>query len=166
MVKKGKKSTKAFFITHIPILDKLRYNLHFINTHPIFIGLMMITLNIISKHITLKLSKSQEQYIKNTLGRQFLIFAIMWSGTRDIVYALLLTGAFVTMADHLFNEESRFCIIPESLRNYAHLIDTNDDGVISNEEAEHAIHVLEKLKQQKKKQAFLKNNNIFSSSVV
>ena len=101
-----KRTTKKFINGPIPVVDKLRYYLHTLNTHPMFIGLMVIMLNIGSKYITIKLSKSQEQYIKNSLGRQFLIFAIMWSGTRDIVYAILLTGAFVVMADHLFNEES------------------------------------------------------------
>ena len=88
---------KKFVHGPIPFLDNIRYHLHFINTHPLFIGLMVIMLNIGSKYITIKLSKSQEQYIKNSLGRQFLIFAIMWSGTRDIVYAILLTGAFVAL---------------------------------------------------------------------
>jgi hypothetical protein len=117
---------------------------------------MVIMLNIGSKYITVKLSKSQEQYLKNTLGRQFLIFAIMWSGTRDIVYAFLLTAAFVIMADHLFNEESKYCIIPTQLKNYAKLVDANDDGFISAEEAENAIQVLDKLKKQQKRQAFIR----------
>ena len=156
MAKKTSTSTKRFLHTNIPIIDNIRHHLHFLNSHPLFIGFMVIMLNIGSKYITVKLSKSQEQYLKNTLGRQFLIFAIMWSGTRDIVYAFLLTAAFVVMADHLFNEESQYCIIPEQLKNYAKLVDANDDGFISAEEAENAIQVLDKLKKQQKRQAYIR----------
>jgi len=115
-------------------------------------------LNIGSKYITIKLSKSQEQYIKNSLGRQFLIFAIMWSGTRDIVYAILLTGAFVAMADHLFNEESQYCVVPNYLKNYANAVDTNDDGYVTAKEGDAAIRILNKLKKQKQKQSYLRHH--------
>ena len=153
-----KRTTKKFVNGPIPFLDNIRFNLHSLNSHPLFIGLMVIMLNIGSKYITIKLSKSQEQYLKNSLGRQFLIFAIMWSGTRDIVYAILLTGAFVAMADYLFNEDSNYCVIPQYLRNYADMVDTNDDGFVTPTEAEEAIQTLKKLKKQKQKQAFLRNH--------
>tara|TARA_Y100000591_G_scaffold282179_1_gene262383 strand:+ start:250 stop:726 length:477 start_codon:yes stop_codon:yes gene_type:complete len=150
---------KKFVHGPIPFLDNIRYNLHFLNTHPLFIGLMVIMLNIGSKYITIKLSKSQEQYIKNSLGRQFLIFAIMWSGTRDIVYAILLTGAFVAMSDYLFNEDSAYCVIPGYLRNYAEkCADKDDDDFVTPAEAEDAIQTLKKLKKQKQKQAFLRHH--------
>jgi len=150
MVSKKKKN--------MSFIDQLRFYTHSLNTHPLFIGLMVIMLNVGSKYITIKLSKSQEQYVKNSLGRQFLIFAIMWSGTRDIVYAFILTGAFVAMADHLFNEESNYCVIPRYLKNYAQAIDTNDDGFVTPTEAEEAIETLKKLKTQKKKQTYLRHH--------
>jgi len=146
---------KKFTKGHLPFFDGIRKKLHVINTHPLFIGMMVILLNITSKYITIKLSKSQESYLKNSLGRQFLIFAIMWSATRDIIYAFLLTAAFVSLADHLFNEESNFCVIPSYLKNYAKALDTNDDGYVSPTEAEEAIRTLKKLKTQKKKEAFM-----------
>ena len=153
-----KRTTKKFINGPMPVVDKLRYYLHTLNTHPMFIGLMVIMLNIGSKYITIKLSKSQEQFIKNSLGRQFLIFAIMWSGTRDIVYAILLTGAFVAMADHLFNEESQYCVVPNYLKNYAKAVDTNDDGYVTAKEGDQAIKILNKLKKQKQKQAYLRHH--------
>lgn len=154
-----KRRGKKFVHGPMPFLDNIRYNLHFLNTHPLFIGLMVIMLNIGSKYITIKLSKSQEQYIKNSLGRQFLIFAIMWSGTRDIVYAILLTGAFVAMSDYLFNEDSAYCVIPGYLRNYAEkCADKDDDDFVTPAEAEDAMQTLKKLKKQKQKQAFLRHH--------
>ncbi len=153
-----KRTTKRFVNGPFPFLDNIRFHLHSINSNPLFIGLMVIMLNIGSKYITIKLSKSQEQYIKNSLGRQFLIFAIMWSGTRDIVYAILLTGAFVAMADHLFNEESKYCVVPTYLRNYANALDTNDDGYVTAKEADEAIITLKRLKKQKQKQTYLRHH--------
>ena len=57
-----------------------------------------------SKYISLELSKTQEDYVKYTLGRQILVFAILWMGTRDIVIALLLTCVFIVFADYLLND--------------------------------------------------------------
>jgi len=82
----------------------------------------------------------------------------MWSGTRDIVYAILLTGAFVVMADHLFNEESQYCVVPNYLKNYANAVDTNDDGYVTAKEGDEAIKILNKLKKQKQKQAYLRHH--------
>ena len=50
--------------------------LGYLNNSKFFAGLVMIMLNIGSKYITVELSKSQEQYLKNHIGRQLLIFAI------------------------------------------------------------------------------------------
>ena len=58
--------------------------LGYLNNSKFFAGLVMIMLNIGSKYITIELSKSQEQYLKNNIGRQLLIFAISWMGSRDI----------------------------------------------------------------------------------
>ena len=141
------------------LLDYIRYKLHFINSHPFFIGLMMLLLNIVSKYLTIKLSKSQEEYIKNTLGRRFMIYLLMWSITRDLVYALLLTGAFIVFVDHLFNEESKFCIVPNYLKTYEKIVDSDNDGYITNAEAEEAIKIIKKHKKQKRKQEYLRYYN-------
>ena len=61
-----------------------------INNSKIFAGIIMIMLNIGSKYITIKLSKSQEEYFKNSIARQLLIFSIVWMGTRDVILSLFL----------------------------------------------------------------------------
>jgi len=62
------------------------------------------------------------------------------------------------MADHLFNEESKYCVIPTYLRNYAEAVDMNDDGYVTAKEADEAILTLNRLKKQKQKQAYLKHH--------
>ena len=64
--------------------------LGYLNNSKFFAGLVMIMLNIGSKYVTIELSKSQEAYLKNSVGRQLLIFAISWMGSRDILIALAL----------------------------------------------------------------------------
>jgi len=110
-----------------------------INNSKLFAGLVMIMLNIGSKYITIKLSKSQEEYLRNSVARQLLIFSIVWMGTRDVVISFFLTATFIVLTDHLFNEESKFCVIPTSLKNYAHILDTNKDKFISEDELNKAM---------------------------
>ena len=134
-----------------------------INNSKLFAGLVMIMLNIGSKYITIKLSKSQEEYFKNSVARQMLIFSIVWMGTRDVILSIFLTAAFIVLTDHLINEESQFCMLPESLKNYAHLLDTNNDGYVSKEEIDTAMKLLEKAKTQKRKQGQMRGVENFSN---
>jgi hypothetical protein len=130
----------------IRYLNKLSDKL---NNSKYFLGVMMILLNIGSKYVTIKLSKSQEAYLRNYIIRELLIFSVCWMGTRDILVSIVVTAAFFILTEHLFNEESRFCILPERYRKLHLLIDTNKDGVISDQEINDAVAILTKAKKQK-----------------
>jgi hypothetical protein len=119
----------------------------YLNSSKFFAGLVMILLNVGSKFISIQFSKSTEEYLKFSLSKQLLVFSMAWMGTRDIYAALMLTAAFVILSDHLFNEESNFCIVPHSYRVLYKLVDTNNDGVVSEAELNSAIAVLEKTKK-------------------
>lgn len=136
-----------------------------LNNSKFFAGLIMIMLNIGSKYVTIELSKNQEQYLKNNIGRQILIFAISWMGSRDILIALALTAIFTVLTDHLFNEESSFCIIPKRYRRYEHLLDLDKDNQVTEEEIRKATEILEKAKRRGQKQEQLRNLNNFISLV-
>jgi hypothetical protein len=83
-----------------------------------------------------------------------------WMGTRDIYAALGLTAVFTILSEHLFNEESTMCIVPHNMRVLNKLVDTNEDGAVSEPELAAAIVVLEKAKKEKQrkgqKEAFSK----------
>jgi hypothetical protein len=104
-------------------------------------------LNISSKFVNIKLSKSIESYLKNTFSKQILVFAIAWMGTRDIYIALIITIIFIICVDYLFNEESQFCCLPETFTNY-HL-ELLDENKVSEEDVKKATEILEKAKKQK-----------------
>ena len=145
------------------MLNFLTNIVHNINNSKIFAGLVMIMLNIGSKYITIKLSKSQEEYLRNSIARQLLIFSIVWMGTRDIILSSILTGSFVVLTNHLFNEESQYCVIPTYFKNYAHLLDKNKDDYISQEEFKKAMKTVEKAQKQKQQQSHLRMLETFSN---
>lgn len=119
-----------------------------LNNSKYFAGLVLLMMNIGSKYITIELSKTQEQYLRNVVAKQFLIFSICWMGTRDIVTSIILTAAFIVLTDHLFNEESSFCILPKHWHALKDAIDANGDNVISQEEINRAVKILEQAKKQ------------------
>jgi len=120
-----------------------------LNDNKFFAGIVMLTMNIGSKYISIELSKTQENYIKYSLGRQILIFAVLWMGTRDIVTALILTVVFILFADYLFNEHSKYCVIPDQYKELHMAIDPNTTKV-TQKEVNDAIKVLKTARQLKK----------------
>jgi hypothetical protein len=120
-----------------------------LNDNKFFAGIIMLTMNIGSKYISIELSKTQENYIKYSLGRQILIFAVLWMGTRDIVTALTLTILFILFADYLFNEHSKYCLIPEQYKELNMAIDPTISKV-TQKEVNDAIKILKTARQFKK----------------
>lgn len=121
----------------------------FLNNSKFFAGVVMILLNVGSKFISIQFSRSTEEYLKLTVTKQLLVFAMAWMGTRDIYIALVLTAVFTVLSDHLFNEESPYCCVPHKYRLLAKLADDNNDGKVSEQEINDAIAVLEKAKRDK-----------------
>ena len=134
------------------ILPKINESIQSLNNSKFFTGIMMIVLNIGSKYITVKLSKSQEAYFRNNIAREALIFAICWMGTRDIFISIILTASFYVLSQHLFHEESKLCVLPKKYREFHLLLDTNGDGEISQQEINDAVNILTKARQQKSNQ--------------
>ena len=146
------KSKKREVFNFITLLKTL-------NDNKFFAGIVMLTMNIGSKYISIELSKTQENYIKYSLGRQILIFAVLWMGTRDIVTSLILTVIFILFADYLFNEHSQYCIIPDHYKELNITMDTSNNKV-TQKEVNDAIQVLKlarKLKKDKKEDDLIEN---------
>ena len=122
-----------------------------LNNSPFLAGLAMLMLNIGSKYVEIGLSKTQEQALRNGIARELLIFAMVFMSTKNIVISTIMTASFIILSDYIFNEDSRFCIIPSYMRRISMEIDLNNDNVISEEEEEKALEVLRKAKDHKKK---------------
>jgi hypothetical protein len=116
--------------------------------------------------VQLNLSESTEEYLKHILKKEILVFAIAWMGTRNIYYSLIITACFIIIADHLTNEESEYCILPQHIRerNKETGEVKKSTEFVSDVEINRAIGVLEKAKRQKereKNEALLKKHNFF-----
>ena len=121
-----------------------------INNSKLFAGLMIITLNISSKFVTMKFSKTTEAYLKHTFSRDILIFAIAWMGTRDIYISAIVTIVFILCMDYLFHEDSPFCCFSEQFKDY-HMSLGNDGSdnpdQITSEDIATMQKILEKVKK-------------------
>jgi len=130
------------------LLIYLHNNVQAVNNSKIFAGLMIITLNIVSKFANFKLSKTLESYFKFTFSRQILVFAIAWMGTRDIYIALIITIIFVIITEYLFHEESSFFILSEEFRDHHISLLENETEKITDEDIQKAKNILKKAKEQ------------------
>jgi hypothetical protein len=139
--------------TLLAIFNYFHNHIQSINSSKIFAGIMIITLNIVSKFVNIKLGKTLEGYLKYSFSKQLLVFTIAWMGTRDIYIALFITICFVIVTEYLFHEDSRFFVLSPTLRDhYINLLETND--VVSDEDVKQAKAVLERAEKQKQS-----NNN-------
>tara|TARA_B100001093_G_scaffold158987_2_gene151449 strand:+ start:3382 stop:3837 length:456 start_codon:yes stop_codon:yes gene_type:complete len=130
----------------------LNENISRINDSKIFAGLMIITLNIASRFVTIKLGKSMESYLKYTFSKYLLVFTIAWMGTRDIYIAFTIMLIFIIITDYLLDDDSMFCILPEEFKDYHQDLLENDGNKedVTEEDIKKAEKVLEKAKKQNK----------------
>ena len=131
----------------------------FLNNSKFFAGIVMILLNVGSKFITIQFSKSTEEYLKLNVTKQILVFAMAWMGTRDIYTSLILTAVFTILSDHLFNEDSPYCLVPDEYRVLAAPSDSAS-GEVTEEEIDEAMATLARAK---KEQAKKDNKKAFAS---
>ncbi len=144
--------------------------LRHINESKLVIGIAMILLNVGSKYVDFKFTKTQEQLLRNGIAREILIFTIVFMGTRDIMYAILLTAAFIILSEYVFNEQSEYCLITDKFKKISALIDTNTDGIVTPEEEAKALMTLKKAEKNRDQNMHHKfstylnnmNNNISS----
>lgn len=157
------KTPKTFMDVFSNIATFLNSKIMAMNNSKLFAGFIIIILNISSKFVTIKLSKSMESYLKFTFSRDILIFSMAWMGTRDIYIALLMTILFVICMKYLFNEDSAFCCLPERFTTYhSTLMDTEQ---ITDQQYSEAMVVMEKYRVQHNLQGKPEQNPLSSSLV-
>lgn len=69
-----------------------------LNNSKLFLGIMLILLNIGSRHLVDELSTNPDEYNRNLVLRRIAVFAVCFVGTRDLVVSLLLTAGFIIIA--------------------------------------------------------------------
>jgi hypothetical protein len=135
-----------FFKGCTRLFSYLHNNVMTVNSSKLFAGIVVITLNIASRFVNLKLSKSMESYLKFTFSRNALVFCMVWMGSRDIYIALSVMLVFILCMDYLFNEDSKFCILPEHFMDYhINLLENNNGSPPSDDEIKSAKTILERV---------------------
>lgn len=69
-----------------------------LNNSKLFLGIMLIVLNIGSRYLVDELSTNPDEYNRNLVLRRIAVFAVCFVGTRDLVTSLLLTAGFIIIA--------------------------------------------------------------------
>jgi hypothetical protein len=87
----------------VPGIDLL---LHSINSNPYFIGIMMLLLNLGGRFLSLEVSKGQEKFLSDPIIRRFLLFVVLFVGTRNVLIAAGMTVVIVILLGYLLNENS------------------------------------------------------------
>jgi len=95
------------------LYDHAHGHMKYMNDSKIFAGLMVIMLNVSTKFVPFRLSRTMERFLKKSVSRNLLVFAICWVGTRDIFIAILFTSIFILLFDFLLNEDSSWCVLPK-----------------------------------------------------
>lgn len=133
------------------IFDTIKKNVQNINQSPLIAGIAILILNVGSKYVELGFSKTQEKALKASITREILIFVMVFVSTKDMVLSIMLTASFIILSNHLFNEQSKFCVASGYLKRVMLEIDRNGDNHISKEEEEWAVKVLQKAREKEEK---------------
>lgn len=81
-----------------------------INSNPYFIGTMMLLLNLGGRFLSLEVTKGQEKFLSDPTIRRFLLFVVLFVGTRNILVAAGMTVVIVILLGYLLNENSELYV--------------------------------------------------------
>ncbi len=131
-------------------IGTLEAGIGILNNSKYFVAIMMLFLNLGSRYISMELSQLHEEFLSNAFIRRFLVFTVVFIATRDIKVALISTAIFIVLVSGIFNEDSKYCILPM----------VNDPQKITKKEYHYAQSIVEKYnKQLRDNEINNKNNN-------
>jgi hypothetical protein len=116
------------------IFESLKLFIYNINESKILAAISMLLLNIGSKYIELKISDTQAEYIRNEIGREILIFSMVFIGTKDIILSIIVTAAFIILANTVFHEESNYCMMPEKYKKQNVNLNKNENIIMTTQQ--------------------------------
>lgn len=134
-----------------------------VNESKLLIGCIMIIMNVASKYVDFGFSKAQEQALRNGIGRELIIFAACFMGTRDIVLSIVLTASFSILANIFLHDNSNYCLVPNYLQKMTSLLDVNKDGIVSPAEEKQAIEILERAERTREYGSHTKFTNYMNA---
>lgn len=89
----------------------------YFNNNRYLAGVAMIMFNVGSRYLVVDMNKNTENLLKTKLMRRITLFSIFFIATRDLITSFVLTTAFLVMTMNLFNEDSKYCILPQGFKD-------------------------------------------------
>ncbi len=121
-------------------IETIELGVGILNNSKYFVAIMMLLLNLGSRYISMELSQFHEDFLSSVFIRRLLVFTVVFVATRDIKVAFISTAVFIVMVSGLFNEDSKYCILPS----------VNDPRNINKQEYYYAQSIVEKYHKQLK----------------
>ena len=104
-----------------------------LNSNPYFIGIMMLLLNIGGRFLSLEVSKGQEKFLSEPYVRRFLLFAVLFVATRNVMVAAGLTIIVVILLGYLLNENSDLCVFRSTAEKRTEKVESSSFGLSMEE---------------------------------
>jgi hypothetical protein len=76
------------------------------------LGIMILLINLGARYIGNELNEFSHKVLNHKFARRFLIFLVIWMGSRDLIVSLVITTCFILLSNTLLNEQSDYCILP------------------------------------------------------
>ena len=117
------------------------------------LGLMILLINLGARYIGNEVSEFMHKVLNHKFARRFLIFLVLWMGTRDLVVAGVITISFIILVNTIFNENSDYCILP-----------VQNNSSVSKEEYDLAKQLVSKYELANPQQTTTNTNTTISTS--
>jgi len=88
-----------------------------LNGNKFMAGVSLLMLNLGSKYLIMDLAEGTNQLLKLKIIRRITLFCLFFVATRNIIVSVLLSAGFIIFTQGLFNEKSKYCILPKNLKN-------------------------------------------------
>ena len=83
-----------------------------LSSNKYILGLMILLINLGARYIGNELNEFSHKVLNHKYARRFLIFLVIWMGTRDLLTAFVITSVFILLSNTILNEHSTYCILP------------------------------------------------------
>ncbi len=127
--------------------------INILNNSKYFTAIMMLLMNLGARYISLELSQFHEEILSNPIFRRILVFTVVFISTRDIKVSLISTAVFIILVSGIFNEDSKYCILPG-----------RNNRKITKEDLHYAQSIIDKYNKQSKKEKDEENKNKTTTS--
>jgi len=102
----------AAAIAPMATIDIMSQTLLTMSANPYIIGAFYLLMNLGGRYLSLELTKKQEAFLQWPVLRPFLLFAVLFIATRNVVVAVVGTFVVFFILWVAANEHSPYCMIP------------------------------------------------------